>query len=286
MPVLQCFCLVCHYLLFQCQFFLSFVHFMKCESQCLFFHLQKLAAECVSSRFSGTLIPYKCDLSVEDDMLSMFSWIKVQHQGVDVCINNAGLALPEPLLSGKTSGWRTMMDVCTSLDKYVFLFWKHAARDCVMVVLFIFCRCMSLACQCAPERLTSPWKKEKLMMVISLILMGTCVIEHFIHILLLPVPCTRQFSISKYLTFSMCGHRVLHNADLHFYTATKYAVTALTEGLRQELREAKTHIRATVREWIWLFKINVSKHLLALCVLSLTGYISWLSGDGVNQPAL
>ncbi len=37
----------------------------------------------------------------------------------------------------------------------------------------------------------------------------------------------------------MCGHRVLHNADLHFYTATKYAVTALTEGLRQELREAK-----------------------------------------------
>lgn len=43
----------------------------------------------------------------------------------------------------------------------------------------------------------------------------------------------------------MCGHRVLHNADLHFYTATKYAVTAFTEGLRQELREAKTQIRAT-----------------------------------------
>lgn len=36
------------------------------------------------------------------------------------------------------------------------------------------------------------------------------------------------------------------SADEHFYCATKYAVTALTEGLRQELREAKTHIRATV----------------------------------------
>uniref|UniRef100_A0A671SMV0 Uncharacterized protein n=1 Tax=Sinocyclocheilus anshuiensis TaxID=1608454 RepID=A0A671SMV0_9TELE len=81
---------------------------------------QKLAAECVSSGFSGTLIPYKCDLSVEDDMLSMFSWIKVQHQGVDVCINNAGLALPEPLLSGKTSGWKTIMDVCKS-NKQLFL---------------------------------------------------------------------------------------------------------------------------------------------------------------------
>ncbi|MED6269316.1 hypothetical protein CHARACLAT_031812 [Characodon lateralis] len=32
-------------------------------------------------------------------------------QGVDVCINNAGLAHPEPLLSGKTSGWKNMLDV-------------------------------------------------------------------------------------------------------------------------------------------------------------------------------
>ncbi len=77
------------------------------------FPLQKLAAECVS------LIPYKCELSVEDDMLSMFSWIKGQHRGIDVCTNNAGLALPEPLLSGKTSGWSTMMDVCESQNKYI-----------------------------------------------------------------------------------------------------------------------------------------------------------------------
>ncbi|XP_052473080.1 dehydrogenase/reductase SDR family member 11-like [Carassius gibelio] len=147
--------------------------------------IEKLAAECVSSRFSGTLIPYKCDLSVEDDMLSMFSWIKVQHQGVDVCINNAGLALPEPLLSGKTSGWRTMMDV-------------HVIGLSV---------CTREAYQSMKERKVDD--------------------GHIINI------------------NGMCGHRVLHNADLHFYTATKYAVTALTEGLRQELREAKTHIRAT-----------------------------------------
>lgn len=44
----------------------------------------------------------------------------------------------------------------------------------------------------------------------------------------------------------MGGHRMVPSADAHFYSATKYAVTALTEGLRQELREAKTHIRATV----------------------------------------
>lgn len=47
---------------------------------------------------------------------------------------------------------------------------------------------------------------------------------------------------------SMGGHRMVPSADEHFYCATKYAVTALTEGIRQELREANTHIRATVRQ--------------------------------------
>lgn len=48
------------------------------------------------------------------------------------------------------------------------------------------------------------------------------------------------------LCCSVCGHQVFPNADGHFYTATKYAVTALTEGLRKELRAENTHIRATV----------------------------------------
>nr|CAB3237649.1 dehydrogenase/reductase SDR family member 11-like [Phallusia mammillata] len=41
---------------------------------------------------------------------------------------------------------------------------------------------------------------------------------------------------------SMSGHRVV---DLHLYAASKFAVTALSEGLRKELNEAKTHIRCT-----------------------------------------
>ncbi|XP_043115100.1 dehydrogenase/reductase SDR family member 11b [Puntigrus tetrazona] len=147
--------------------------------------IEKLSSECVSSGFSGNLIPYKCDLSVEDDVLSMFSWIKVHHQGVDVCINNAGLALPEPLLSGKISGWKTMIDVN-------------------VIALSV---CTREAYQSMKERNIDD--------------------GHIINI------------------NSMSGHRVVNSADSHFYTASKYAVTALTEGLRQELREAKTHIRAT-----------------------------------------
>uniref|UniRef100_A0A8C3LTJ1 Dehydrogenase/reductase SDR family member 11 n=1 Tax=Chrysolophus pictus TaxID=9089 RepID=A0A8C3LTJ1_CHRPC len=150
-----------------------------------FFIPQKLAAECQSAGYPGTLIPYKCDLSNEEEILSMFSAIKTLHQGVDVCINNAGLARPEPLLSGKTEGWRTMIDVN------------------VMAVSI----CTREAYQSMKERNIDD--------------------GHIINI------------------NSMNGHSVVPQSVVHFYSATKYAVTALTEGLRQELREAKTHIRAT-----------------------------------------
>ncbi|XP_056612729.1 dehydrogenase/reductase SDR family member 11-like [Triplophysa dalaica] len=147
--------------------------------------IESLASECVHNGFSGTLVPYKCDLSIEEEILSMFAWIKDQHHGIEVCINNAGLAFPEPLLCGKTSYWRTMMDVN-------------------VIGLSV---CTREAYQSMKERNVND--------------------GHIINI------------------NSMCGHRVMNHADAHFYTATKYAVTALTEGLRQELRENKSHIRAT-----------------------------------------
>jgi NADP-dependent 3-hydroxy acid dehydrogenase YdfG len=44
---------------------------------------------------------------------------------------------------------------------------------------------------------------------------------------------------------SMSGHRMTSNTKYAFYTATKYAVTALTEGIRVELRQKKSKIRVT-----------------------------------------
>ncbi|KAJ0063691.1 hypothetical protein NL108_006612 [Boleophthalmus pectinirostris] len=147
--------------------------------------IQKLSEECQAAGHSGLLVPYKCDLTNEEEILSMFSYIKSQHQGVDVCINNAGLALPESLLNGKTSAWKSMLDVN-------------------VIGLSV---CTREAYQSMKERNVDD--------------------GHIINI------------------NSMSGHRVVSNPDIHFYSATKFAVTALTEGLRQELREAKTHIRAT-----------------------------------------
>ncbi|KAK5598892.1 Dehydrogenase/reductase SDR member 11 [Crenichthys baileyi] len=147
--------------------------------------IKNLAAECQSASYAGVLIPFKCDLTNVEEIQSMFSAIKEEHKGVDVCINNAGLAHPEPLLSGKTSAWKNMLDVN-------------------ILALSI---CTREAYQSMKERNIDD--------------------GHIINL------------------NSMCGHRIIPNADIHFYTGTKYAVTALTEGLRQELREAKTHIRAT-----------------------------------------
>ena len=41
----------------------------------------------------------------------MFAEIKEKYGGVDVCINNAGLAHPSTLLEGKTEDWRHMINV-------------------------------------------------------------------------------------------------------------------------------------------------------------------------------
>ena len=38
----------------------------------------------------GRLHAFKCDLSKEEEILSMFAWITNNVGGVDVCINNAG----------------------------------------------------------------------------------------------------------------------------------------------------------------------------------------------------
>lgn len=63
------------------------------------------------------------------------------------------------------------------------------------------------------------------------------------------------------ICFSMSGHRVVPSPTGHFYAATKFAVTALNEGIRNELREIKSHIRTTV---IYLFVFYIFTGLTIL----------------------
>uniref|UniRef100_UPI00398EB3AA dehydrogenase/reductase SDR family member 11a isoform X2 n=1 Tax=Pristiophorus japonicus TaxID=55135 RepID=UPI00398EB3AA len=147
--------------------------------------IEKLAAECESAGYAGTLVPYKCDLTSEEEILSMFSAIKTLHQGVDVCINNAGLAHPEPLLSGRTEFWRNMIDV-------------------------------------------------------NVIAMSICTRESYQSMKERHIDDGHIININ-----SLLGHISHPLAISHFYGATKYAVTALTDGIRYELRDQKSHIRVT-----------------------------------------
>ena len=62
-----------------------------------------------------------------------------------------------------------------------------------------------------------------------------------------PMCNTRGYNITcDTHCYSTGGHAVGEWPSLYFYTATKYAVTALTEGLRKELREIKSNIKITV----------------------------------------
>nr|XP_022313170.1 dehydrogenase/reductase SDR family member 11-like [Crassostrea virginica] len=133
----------------------------------------------------GQLIPIKCDITNEEEILSMFGRIQSELGGVDVCINNAGLAHCAPLLSGSTADWKNMLDV----------------------------NVLGL-CICTREAFQQMRKNK--------------------------VDDGHIFLIN-----SMSGHRVVRNANGHFYSATKYAVTALLEGIRNELLELKSHIRVT-----------------------------------------
>ena len=70
--------------------------------------LQTLSQEL--SPTGGKLVAMKCDVSKEEDILSMMNAIKSQFGGADICINNAGLAHNAPLLTGSTEMWREMLE--------------------------------------------------------------------------------------------------------------------------------------------------------------------------------
>ena len=59
----------------------------------------------------GKLVAMKCDVSKEEDILSMMSAIKSQFGGADICVNNAGLGYDEPLLTGDAEKWRHNLEV-------------------------------------------------------------------------------------------------------------------------------------------------------------------------------
>jgi NADP-dependent 3-hydroxy acid dehydrogenase YdfG len=123
-----------------------------------------------------------CDLRDEAAILRMFEAVRERFGGVDVLVNNAGVGLDAPLMSGATEDWRTMLE---------------------LNVLAL--------CICTREAIADMRRRGD--------------DGHVIHIA------------------SMASHRVPPGSGV--YSASKYAVRSLTEGLRLELRAAGSDIRVT-----------------------------------------
>ncbi len=59
----------------------------------------------------GCFKPFKCDVSKEEEILAMFDFVKKEFGALHICINNAGLGFPTPLLTGKTEDFRLMTEI-------------------------------------------------------------------------------------------------------------------------------------------------------------------------------
>ena len=66
----------------------------------------------------------------EQEVKEVFQFAKTQFGGVDVCVNNAGLAHWAPILTGSTEEWREMLEVGYNLGFYFAIIIFHTG-ECV-----------------------------------------------------------------------------------------------------------------------------------------------------------
>lgn len=152
--------------------------------------IEALKAQIPRSPTAGVLHSFKCDVSQEDDIKSAFSWIESYLGGVDVLINNAGIARTTRLIEPNNTQF-----IREVLDTNIF-----------GVVL-----CTREAFQSMKNRNVNG------------------------HIILIN---------------STAGHTVPPRVDglpsLNIYPASKHAITALTEVLRQEFQTEGSSTKITV----------------------------------------
>ncbi len=63
--------------------------------------VEKLQEFSKSLEGPGQFLPVQCDVSNEGQVIDMLKQTKDRFNGVDICVNNAGLMFPSTLLDGK-----------------------------------------------------------------------------------------------------------------------------------------------------------------------------------------
>ena len=64
-----------------------------------------------------------------------------------------------------------------------------------------------------------------------------------------------------FLFYSLFGHKVSPGPAAHFYSAMKFALRAVTEGIRLELRNMKSGIKITVSIYVDMVVLIDIKYL-------------------------
>ena len=66
----------------------------------------------------------------EQEVKEVFQFARTQFGGVDVCVNNAGLAHWAPILTGSTDEWREMFEV-SDHARHIKLLTKSHFNNCM-----------------------------------------------------------------------------------------------------------------------------------------------------------
>lgn len=73
--------------------------------------LARLRKTIRARKHDAEVLPIACDLRNESAIAVMFESIRARWGGVDVLVNNAGVGLRAPLMSGATAHWRAMLEL-------------------------------------------------------------------------------------------------------------------------------------------------------------------------------
>lgn len=164
----------------------------------------------VDSKSFGKIYGRKCDVQIETEILEAFKWIEEKFGKIDIFINNAGIFVSKFLVESESDNFRKLFDVnvigaCICLREAVGIMRKNSLNGHIIVI--------------------NRWRLYQILTNSNLTLIF----------------------LTNFVKISILGHRIPDTTYPAFgvYPATKHALTALNQTVRQEISFLKAPIKLT-----------------------------------------